>query len=176
MKKLLISAIVLLFVTTMSYAQLTPGKHYLGPSIGLGFINSSPTFGVNYEYALDKNFGLGGIVRYQSYSEDFNYGFGYSGSWNYTYMFLGAQVNYHFEDLIKDTKWDPFIGLVLGYNSSSVSSKGTIGDHSVSANSGLFFSGHATMRYWLNPDLGIQARLGFGNVETSIEIGVDFRF
>jgi hypothetical protein len=91
-------------------------------------------------------------------------------------MFFGAQVNYHFEDLIKDTKWDPFVGLVLGYNSVSVSSKGTIGNYSASASSKLFFSAHATMRYWLNPDLGIQARLGFGNVETSIEIGVDFRF
>ena len=202
-KKLLIilfSTIMLLFVTVMSYGQtvkgkeatksttkstttstaktvvsyggLTPGKNYLGPSIGLGFINSSPMFGVNYEHALDKNFGIGGIVRYQSYSEDIGYGV----SWGYTYMFFGAQVNYHFEDLIKDTKWDPFVGLVLGYNSVSVSSKGTIGNHSASANSGLFFSGHATMRYWLNPDLGIQARLGFGNVETSLEIGVDFKF
>jgi hypothetical protein len=92
----------------MSYGQLTPGKNYLGPSVGLGFGNSALMLGANYEYAFKKNIGIGGIVRYQGYSEDL----GYDVSWNYTYIFFGAQGNYHFEGLIKDKKWDPFVGLV----------------------------------------------------------------
>ena len=107
---------MLLFVTVMSYGQLTPGKSYLGPSIGFGFDNSTPTFGVNYEYAINKNLALGGVFRFNTNTENFLF-FDVS----YTYLFFGVQGNYHFDGLIEDTKWDPFAGLILGYRSWSTS-------------------------------------------------------
>ena len=175
MKKLLSIVIMLLFVTVISQAQLTKGKSYLGPAVGLGFDNSTLTLGANYEYAIDKNIAVGGVFRLNTWSEDFLF-------WeaSYTNIFIGAQGNYHFDGLIKDTKWDPYAGLVLGFNSysSSVSYKtGSSSGYSDGGSGGLFFSAHATMRYWVNPGLGVQARLEFGSQSSSnLMLGVDFVF
>ncbi len=96
MKQLLSVLLLALLFTGFINAQFTPNKHYLGPSIGLSFLGSAPQFGANYEYGMDlKDFGrvgIGGIIRYWSYSEDF-----YDGGWKYTDILIGAQGNYHFK-------------------------------------------------------------------------------
>jgi hypothetical protein len=197
MKKLFV--VLILFISSMAYSQFIPARHYLGPSIGWGFKNSSlthtsfgiirqgnnilksssPTFGLNYEYARDNHWTFGSILRYQNYEYQYNFEYPDYGiiPWSDAYICIdiGVQGNYHIKGLIDDKKWDPFVGLVLGYN-LVWSGEGT---YFLREDSGIFFTGHATMRYWLNRDLGIQARLGFvgfGNVETSLEIGVDFKF
>ena len=138
MKKSLTIIVMLFFVSVLSYGQskagrtipapapppkkvveqpygFTKDKHYLGPSVGfnlLSVLNSSVMLGVNYEYAIDENFGVGGLFRYQSLSES-----EFLDDVLDTYMVFGVEGNLH----IQNTKWDPFIGLVLGYANVSTS-------------------------------------------------------
>jgi hypothetical protein len=166
LKKLLL--IVLLSISAIAFGQFTAKKSYLGPSLGFSFLGSTPEFGANYEYAIDKNMAIGGIFRYLSYS---------SNDWNYTYTFLGAQGNYHFDKLFMSNKWDPFVGLVLGFNSYSSSWKGFGPSWGATGSGGLYLSGHASLRYWINPDFGVQARLNVGNYNSGgLEIGCDWKF
>ncbi len=175
MKKILL--VVLLCTSAMTFSQFTKEKSYLGPSLGFSFLGSTPMFGANYEYSIDKNLAVGGIFRYLSYSDDV----GIWGKWNYTYMFIGAQGNYHFDKLFKENKWDPFVGLVLGFNSYSNSWSANSGydwyHSSADGNSGLYVSAHASLRYWINPNFGVQGRLNFGNYGSGgFEIGCDWKF
>jgi hypothetical protein len=175
LKKLLL--ITLLLTSALAFSQFTAKKSYLGPSLGFSFLGSTPMFGANYEYSIDKNLAIGGVFRYLSYSEDA----GVWGKWDYTYMFIGAQGDYHFDKLFKENKWDPFVGLVLGFNSYSSSWKANSGydwyTSSASGSGGLYLSGHATLRYWIKPDFGVQGRLNFGTSGTGgFELGCDWKF
>ncbi|MCC6255558.1 MAG: hypothetical protein IT276_11635 [Ignavibacteriaceae bacterium] len=167
-------SLVLLF-TVLTSAQFTPNKHYLGPSIGLSFLGSTPQFGANYEYSMVvKDFGtigIGGILRYWSYSEDF-----YDGGWKYTDILIGAQGNYHFK--LDTDKFDPWIGLTLAYDAGSVSWDGPSGSSYSSPTYGGFFIGaNAGARYWVSPTVGLSARVGFGSLSYGgLDLGVDFKF
>ncbi len=175
MKKLLSILVLLLFAYGNSNAQFTPMHHYLGPSIGLSFLGSTPQFGVNYEYGMDlENFGrvgIGGIFRYWSYSEDYYY-----GKWSYTDVLIGAQGNYHFK--LDNDKFDPWVGLTLAYDAGSVSWDGPSGyNYSSPTYGGLFIGADAGARYWVSPTIGISARLGYGSLSYgALELGVDFKF
>jgi len=173
MKRLFL--IFMIFFISFANAQYVKDKHYLGPSLGLSFLGSTPEIGVNYEYAIDKEFSIGGIFRYFSYGEDFPF---YYGKYSYTYVFLGAQGNYHFK--IDNPKIDPFAGLVLGFNTYSSTwerwegHKGII--PSASGSSGLYLSAHGTFRYWIKPNLGLQVRINFGTSKYSaLDFGVDWK-
>ncbi len=107
------SILLLLFSCVLAFGQFTKEKNYLGPCLGLSFLGSTPEIGANYEYSVDSKWGIGGIFRYFSYGEDTPP----FGKYSYNYVFLGAQGNYHFK--LDDTKIDPFVGLVLGFNSIS---------------------------------------------------------
>ncbi len=175
MKKLLLIVSLLLFAFGNSNAQFTPNHNYLGPSIGLSFLGSTPQFGANYEYSMDlENFGrvgIGGIFRYWSYSEDFfDYG------WKYTDVLIGAQGNYHF--ILDNNKFDPWVGLTLAYDAGSVSYNGPSGYNYASPTYGGFFVGlNGGIRYWVSPTIGISARLGYGSLSYgALDIGVDFKF
>lgn len=169
--------IVLFFVAffSLAHSQYIKEKHYLGPSLGLSFLGTAPEIGANYEYSIDNNFSIGGIFRYFSYSEDFPF---YYGKYSYTYVFLGAQGNYHFE--LDNKKIDPFAGLVLGFNTRSHTwdywegKKGVLVPRA-SGNSGLYLSAHGTFRYWIKPNLGLQVRLNLGNSYSAIDFGVDWK-
>jgi hypothetical protein len=166
MKKV-VFVVMLFFVSVISYAQLTPGKSYLGPAVGFYFDQSTITLGANYEYAINKNIAVGGIFRYTSYDAVW---------WDCTHILIGAQGNYHFEGLIDDEKWDPFAGVALGISSLLVGGDDIWGIKP-KGSTGLFFNAHATMRYWINPGLGVQARVEFGSEKSSsILLGVDFKF
>ena len=156
-----------LFVSSSIKAQYVENKNYLGPSIGFAWHGSTGEFGVNYEHSIDKNFSIGGILRFYSYNETV-----WSNKWSYSYIFIGAQGNYHL--LLDDRKLDPFFGLVLGFSSYSLNVPAGV---SASGSSGLFLGAHASFRYWLNPNIGVMARLNFGNLDYGgLDIGVDFKF
>ncbi len=118
----IIPVLVFLLLPTSAKAQFQEGGNYLGPSIGLSFLGSSPEFGLNYERGVNLKdigtVGFGGIFRYWHYSESF-----YGGEWGYTNILIGAQGNYHF--VLNDSKFDPWLGLILAYVSGSVSWSGS---------------------------------------------------
>jgi hypothetical protein len=173
MKKTLFAIFIYLSVfLSYSNAQFVQERSYLTPCLGFAWHGSTPEFGLNYEYSFGKelkNFGVGGILRYFSYGESFS-----SGKWNYSYIYIGGQFNYHLD--LDNKKLDPFFGLTLGFNSFSSSWDG-IGAHSdASGSGGLFIGAHATFRYWLSPSLGISGRLNFGNSSFGgLDLGVDFK-
>jgi len=167
-------ALIVLFAFTTK-AQFTPNNHYLGPSIGLSFLGSTPQFGANYEYGMDlENFGrvgIGGIFRYWSYSENY-----FQGDWSYTNILIGAQGNYHFK--LESDKFDPWVGLVLAYDAGSVSWDGPGGYNYASPTyGGLFLGAQGGARYWFSPTIAVIARIGFGTLSYgALDLGVDFKF
>lgn len=174
MKKVLFISIVCLFAFGSSFAQFTAGNHYLGPSVGLSFLGSTPQFGANYEYGMDVEFGrigIGGVFRYWSYSENY-----FTGKWSYTDILIGGQANYHFK--LQNSKFDPWVGVTLAYDAGSVKWDGPSGYNYVSPTyGGLFFGGNAGARYFLSPTLALSARVGFGSLSYGgLDLGVDFKF
>jgi len=173
---LLIAIIIAVFFlfSTKGYSQYELNKSYIGPTIGLSFLGSTPQFGLNYEYSMQlQDFGtvgFGGVFRYWSYSEDY-----FFGKWSYTNILIGAQGNYHFK--VTNDKWDPWVGLVLAYDGGSVSWSGPSGYNYASPTVGGFFLGaQGGVRYWISPNLGIVARLGYGSLSYgALDVGVDFK-
>lgn len=175
LKVFIISFIILL--PAVSMAQFETGKNYLGPSLGLSFLGSTPQFGLNYEYGMEmKNFGnvgIGGIMRYWSYSNDFDF-----GQWSYTNFLIGAQGNYHFK--IDNPKFDIWAGLVLAYDAGSVKYKNTrnlVNYNYVSPSyGGVWLSLQGGVRYWVSNTFAVTGRLGFGTLSYSaLEFGVDWK-
>jgi hypothetical protein len=164
-------------IPVISSAQFETGKSYFGPSIGLSFLGSTPQFGLNYEYGIDmKNFGnvgIGGVMRYWSYSNDF-----VDGQWSYTNFLIGAQGNYHFK--IDNPKWDIFAGVVLAYDGGSVKYKDTKNirnDYPSPTSGGLWLSLQGGVRYWVSNNFAVVGRLGFGTLSYgALEVGVDWKF
>jgi hypothetical protein len=166
--------IMLLFFQCPLKAQYTVDNHYVGPSIGLSFLGSTFQIGGNYEYALNvENFGkigVGGIFRYWGYSDAFN-----TGKLSYTNIFIGAQGNYHFEIKGND-QLDPYAGLVLAYDGGSVSYSGPAGNYATPSQGGVWLGFQGGIRYFINPNLAITGRVGFGTLSYgALELGVDFK-
>jgi hypothetical protein len=158
-----------------STAQYIPAKHYTGPSIGLSFLGSSFQFGVNYEYGINienfGNIGVGGILRYWGYSENFT-----GGKWSYTNILIGAQGNYHFA-IHGNEQLDPYAGIVLAYDGGSVSYSGPGKNYPTPSHGGLWIGAQGGLRYWLNPNLALTGRVGFGTLSYgALEVGIDLKF
>jgi hypothetical protein len=165
---------LILMVPAVSTAQFETGKNYLGPSLGLSFLGSSPQFGLNYEYGIEMrnfgNVGIGGIMRYWSYSNGFN-----NGQWSYTNFLIGAQGNYHFK--IDNPKFDIWAGLVLAYDNGTVNYIGAHNDIFPHPSSGgVWLSLQGGLRYWVSNNFAVGGRLGFGTLSYSaLEFGVDWK-
>lgn len=178
MKKVLLVTVMAIGLTLPSVAfsqsNFTDGGNYLGPSIGLSFLGSAPQFGANYEYGMKMDFGMigiGAVVRYWSYSEDYFY-----GKWKYSNILIGAQGNYHFK-VEPGSKFDPWAGLVLAYDGSSVKWDGPGGyDYSSPTSGGLVLNIQGGVRYWLSPGTAVRASIGYGSLSYgALDLGVDFK-
>jgi hypothetical protein len=172
------AAVAVLLITAMRVsaqtASPTPPSLFtstssiIGPTIGVGGINgASLAIGGRYEKGVKQLpdlgngvLGIGAIVNVYQYSSA-NFG---SGSSDFRFVQLGGTANYHFH--VDDPKWDPFLGLGLGYVVANVSGLGT-------ANSGLFTVGYAGVRYFYTQSMAIQADLGVGS--STLNIGLMFR-
>jgi hypothetical protein len=160
---------------SIAFAQFQADRHYAGPMIGLSFLGSTFQIGGGYEYGIEiENFGLvgvGGIIRYWSYSENY-----IVGEWNYSDFLIGVQGNYHFR--MDESKFDPWAGLVLAYDAGSVEYNGPSGTGYISPSyGGLWLGLHGGLRYWIQPNLALSSRIGFGTLGYgALDIGVDFKF
>ena len=107
------------------------------------------------------------MFRYWGYSETY---------WKYTNVLIGAQGNYHF--VVSESKFDPYVGLVLAYDAGSVSWNGP-GSSFLSSPTygGLWLAFQGGARYWVSSTVAITARIGFGTLSYSgLDLGVDFKF
>jgi hypothetical protein len=166
------------FLSSNSFSQWQAEKSYFGPTIGLSFGNSVPEFGLNYEYGYTLKdvgvIGIGGIMRYWSYSDDWAW-----GKWSNTNILIAAQGNYHIK--LDNKKIDPFAGLIIGYDivsSSWEDNSGWSGYYHESATGSTFIASFQVgCRYFLKDNLALVARFGVGNSSYSaLNLGVDWKF
>ncbi len=163
-----------LLCTQATYAQFVNGGNYAGAHVGLSGVGSTLTLGLDYERGITNPgevgpgiIGIGGIFDYFSYSEDF---YATTGSW--TYIDFGVTGMYHF--VLDNKKWDPFLGLVLGYEVASWKwNNSYYGSYSPSAG-GFTLGASAGIRYFFDDNWAAQARVGFGFY--ILAIGVDYKF
>ncbi|MEK6572112.1 MAG: hypothetical protein AABZ61_12120 [Bacteroidota bacterium] len=170
--KVLVFLVVILSLISTSYGQFKNGQTYAGPYLGLSFLGSTAQIGGNVEYAVEEDIGVGGLVRYWSYSESF-----YWGKFSYSNILLAGQANYHFKT--NNKKFDPFVGVDVGYDIQSASTEtlvGYFGTYGVSASGGGFIgSVHGGLRYFYKPNLAFVARVGYGTYSYgALDVGVDF--
>lgn len=187
---ILISIFVLVSLSALkSSAQgFTAGDNVIGVGIGLGSTNSvpysssTPALSAQYEHGNwivggPGVISLGAFLAYKSYSYDGIYPNAiYSQKW--TYMILGFRGYYHYTGL-KNSKFDPYGGLMLSYNivSFSYSSNNPFYDyqfgHNTSA-SGFDFSLFLGGRYYFSDAWAVYGELGFGN--SILTIGAAYKF
>jgi hypothetical protein len=166
MKATIYSVLFILCVVTSSFGQLKERDNLMGGTLGFWAHNNTPTFGFNYENQVTQagigTIGLGALLRYSSY--------GYNDRpERFSNIFVGGQGNYNFNE-IASGKFVPFLGLVLGFFSSSPNGNSL-------KESGLWAWGQAGMRYFFSPSVAGVVRFGLGNFNfNAFELGVDFKF
>ncbi|MFZ1080396.1 MAG: outer membrane beta-barrel protein [Candidatus Kryptoniota bacterium] len=169
---LLAAFVVACFASTAS-AQFENQMNYGGVHIGLSGVGSALTLGLDYERGITNVgevgpgiIGIGGLFDYYSYSENFVD----AGSW--TFIDFGVSGMYHF--VLDNKKWDPFLGLVLGYEVATWKwNNAYYGNYSPSAG-GFTLGGSAGIRYFFSDNWAAQARVGFGFY--IFAVGVDYKF
>lgn len=150
-------------------AQFAPGYTGIGPTIGLGGIESaSIAVGGRLEHGIKPLPDLGSGILAVEFSIDYY-------SWRcdaagYTCRAkripLGATANYHFR-IESNEKWDPFLGLGLGYETVRCT-YGGVGNCGYS--SALYFIGRAGARYFFEPRTALYADLGAGAATLNVGI------
>jgi hypothetical protein len=171
----LLAAVAFVLCTSTSDAQYRKGGNWLGPVLTLA---TDPIgFGVQYEYGLTPNIGLGGIIRYWGRSYDFFY-----GTSTVSIIIPQLQAAYHF---MPGDQLDPYAGGRLGYAiySSSIDYKAPYSgnDYTNSGSGDLFLTAYGGLRYFFNPKISGNGQLEFrvagdDYFDSSIQlsIGVDF--
>jgi hypothetical protein len=169
-------------------AQFTNGSSYIGPELGLGIgFGNGIMFGGMFETPITDpgtvgpgRLAIAARVDYWSWSNN-NGDYLYNYSYTYSYIPIGVICDYHFVLLDPkgmQTKWDPFIGLGLGYvivsSSYSGPAFGNGFNPSSSYGSGLFFTGQLGARYFFSPSMAIRAEYGLSYLPFCV--GFDFKF
>lgn len=165
MKTTIYSIIFFLCLIASSNAQLKERDNLMGGTLGFWARNSSPTFGFNYENQITQagigSIGLGALLRYSNFPGN--------EPERFSNVFVGGQANYNFNQ-IASGKFVPFLGVVLGFFSSSPNGS------SLKQN-GLWAWGQGGMRYFFSPAVAGVVRVGLGNFNfNALELGVDFKF
>lgn len=177
MKKIILVASVLFSMTAFSQGTLKKGDTQL--NAGLGFSAwGTPVF-LGLDYGLDNNFTLGGEISYRSYSNNFSKYY----ELNYTIIGLGANANYHFNEVLDlPSKWDLYGGASLNYfiwsNSFKYSGKPEYASDfnpNYANSSGVGFGLQAGVRYFFNNHWAINLETGGGSIFGG-KIGLTYKF
>jgi hypothetical protein len=140
----------------------------IGAVVGLGGIGSaSASFGARAEHSIktlpDLNNGVLGIEA------GFDYYSWSSGPYSWKYIPIGVTANYHFK--LDEPKFDPFIGLGLGYRIISCDYSGIGGN--LCSNSAIYFIGRAGMRYFFQQNMAAYVDAGAG--AAAFNVGLTFK-
>ena len=170
-------AVALLAVTAQAAAAQAKGGTSsfglgytdIGAVVGLGGLNgASASFGGRFEHAIKALPDLGnGILGIGVSADYYSWSAGFTGySWSYKYIPIGVTANYHFK--VENTKFDPFIGLGLGYNLVSCSFSGNGSSSNCGYSSGIYAIGRVGGRYFFNPKMAAYADAGAGAATLNI--------
>jgi hypothetical protein len=150
MKKAIFAVIALLILSGAAMAgtnEFSKGSFFITPQVG---INSwSVPFGVNVEYAITPNIGVGGTIMVWMWGD----------TW-YTYSIISPSVEavYHLTKL-QVKKLDVFGGVSLGYAIFSFKTKEDIGFTGTLGSSGLDFGLVLGARYYLTEKIAASFRV-----------------
>ena len=150
----------------------------VGPEIGLGGLSGA---GIGFGGRFEKGFkqlpslkdgvlGIGVAVDIFSFDNSLGIVSGFS----FKYIPIAVTVNYHYP--LENKKLDPFFGAGLGYERVSISgpSCNFLGvDLCADASSGIYFVGHAGIRYYVQPKLALYADVGSGS--GALHVGIMFK-
>ncbi|MBN1939548.1 MAG: outer membrane beta-barrel protein [Candidatus Aminicenantes bacterium] len=146
-----VSVLVLLAgAATAGTKEFWKGGIYVTPQFGINSWGGSIPFGVNVEYGLTENIGIGGSAMFNFWSDEW---------WSETLINLAAEAAYHFTKIPTD-KLDLYAGAGLGYSIYSWKYKsGYSGwDDSGSGSSGLYLQLIAGVRYFVSPKIAVSLR------------------
>jgi len=165
MKTSIYSILFLVCLTAASFGQLKEKDNLMGGTLGFWAKYNSPTLGFNYENEVTQAgigaIGVGVILRYSNFPDD--------NSQRYSNTFIGGQANYNFNQ-IESGKFVPFLGLVLGFYSSSPNGNSQ-------KQNGLWAWAQTGARYFFSNAVAGVLRFGLGNVNfNALELGLDFKF
>lgn len=143
------------------------GHSDIGPTIGLGGLGAASfAIGGRFERGLralpdlgDGVLGLGVSVDWYNYNERF-----LNTDYDFTYIPIAATANYHFN--VKNKKYDPFLGLGLGYLMVNT-------PYSGSYDSGIYVVGRLGMRYFMSDKMALYGDVGAG--AAALNVGLTFR-
>jgi hypothetical protein len=129
----------------------------IGATLGIGGIGSaSMAFGGRFERGWKAVPDLGdGVIGLQIGADFYSWS---SGGYSWSYIPIGATVNYHFN--LENWKIDPFLGAGLGYSIISCEYPGF--GSNLCSNSYVYFIGKAGIRYFLSEKLALYGDLGAG--------------
>ncbi len=149
-----------------------PGYTDIGPVIGLGGIGSaSISLGGRFEHGIKTLPSLSNGVLGIEVSADWWH---WNGCKPYdcsvSYIPIGATANYHFH-LENNTKFDPFIGLGLGFE--VVSCSGALANYCGAYSSGIYFIGRAGARYFMSSSMALYGDVGAG--AATLNVGLTFK-
>jgi hypothetical protein len=150
----------------------------IGGVIGVGGVGSaSASFGGRFEHAIKALPDLGGgMLGIQAAFDYYSWSGGTGlGTYSWKYIPIGVTANYHFK-LDEQPKFDPFVGLGLGYNVVSCSYSSNFGGAftgNCGYNSGIYFIGRAGARYFFSPGMAGYADIGAGGA--TLNIGLMFK-
>ena len=113
--------------------------------------------------------GIQGAFDYYSGDDDV-----FAGSNSFTVINISATANYHFK--MTDTKFDPFFGLGLGFESWSWDGDCVFGGIDYCdgiGSSGIFFVGRLGARYFFSEKMAAYADVGAG--AATLNLGIMFK-
>ena len=152
-------------------AQFGQGQRSVGAHVGLSGVGAAPALGVSGELAYTDRIALGGWLDTWSHGESIATSDG-RYRWDSRYLSLAGTGAYHFP-VEEHPKWDPFLGLALGYFIVSTSAEGPSGMSSGAGASRMFLGGFGGVRYTFADRLRVIARAGFG--ASYLTFGIDYR-
>lgn len=150
MKKALFSLAIVLGLVTVANAQ--QGTTQLNAGIGIDSWKGIPVY-VGLDYFVNPSISIGGEASFSSFK---------AGGENYSVFGVGANGNYHFDDVLNLPKeWNIYAGLNLVYYNYS--------------NNNLNLGGQVGVRYFFSPNLGVNLQFGGGTNVSGGRLGITYK-
>lgn len=177
--KIAVAIVMAAGISTSGMAQAySQGDNLLNVGLGIGsnlsasgLTQTLPPIGISYEKGIKDKISVGGYVGMAGASSE---SFGWK--WTYSYIVVGARGSYHFS--MSNDKFDPYVGLMAGYNAASVTVTKPAGwagpDIAAASAGGVIFGGHIGARYYFTEKIGAFAELGYGIA--LLNVGVTAKF
>lgn len=167
----------LLFAGAMLISFSSKAQHDEGQSninLGIGFAPfglsgdaTVPPISASYEYGINDEISIGGLIGYYASSQDLLF-----ASAEYTYLVIGARGSYH-KEFIDD--FDTYVGLMVAYNSVGFSIDDSAFEDLFDTDlSGIVPGVYLGGRYHFTDNVGAFLEVGYG--VSLVNVGLTLKF